>query len=148
MITGLPVRPSYKFGFWWSVQENGLPGEGRHEGLVPRNDVLTNGLIGFFLAQTLARILFVPRLRPPPQKPRRRCEPEEGYLRQVIHGSLHIDSLICYLLYLVYHYIPYVYPSNTVYPVYPYISCIPMFTLVVLYTLYTHIYPLYPCLPY
>ena len=29
---------------------------------------------------------------------------------QVIHGSLHIDSLICYLLYLVYHYISYVYP--------------------------------------
>ena len=31
-------------------------------------------------------------------------------LGQVIHGSLHIDSLICYLLYLVYHYISYVYP--------------------------------------
>ena len=30
---------------------------------------------------------------------------------QVIHGSLHIDSLICYLLYLVYHYISYVYPA-------------------------------------
>ena len=37
-ITGLPVRPSYKFGFRSSVQNNGLPGEGRHEGLVPRND--------------------------------------------------------------------------------------------------------------
>ena len=46
---------------------------------------LTNGLIGVSLARTLARILFVPRFRPPPpppaQKPRRRCEPEEGYLR-------------------------------------------------------------------
>ena len=25
------------------MQKNGLPGEGRHEGLVPRNDVLTSG---------------------------------------------------------------------------------------------------------
>ena len=69
----------------------------------------------------------------------------KGAIGQVIHGSLHIDSLICYLLYLVYHYISYVYPSNTtVYPVYPYISSVPMFTLVILYT---PIYPVYPCLP-
>ena len=53
--------PSYKFGFRSSVKKNGPLGEGRHEGLVPRNDVLTNGFIGF----SLARILFVPRLRPP-----------------------------------------------------------------------------------
>ena len=39
-------------------------------------NVLTNGFIGF----SLARILFVPRLRPH-EKPRRSCEPEEGYLR-------------------------------------------------------------------
>ena len=66
-ITGLPLSglPSYKFGFRSSVQKNGPPGEGRHEGLVPRNDVLANGFIGFSLAWTLARILFVPRLRPP-----------------------------------------------------------------------------------
>ena len=69
----------------------------------------------------------------------------KGAIGQVIHGSLHIDSLICYLLHLVYHYISYVYPSNTtVYPVYPYISSVPMFTLVILYT---PIYPVYPCLP-
>ena len=42
LITGLP---SYKFGFRSSVQKNGPPREGRHEGLVPRNDVLTNGFI-------------------------------------------------------------------------------------------------------
>ena len=30
-------------GFRSSVSKSGLPGEGRHEGLVPRNDVLTNG---------------------------------------------------------------------------------------------------------
>ena len=63
------------------MQKNGPLGEERHEGLLPRNDVLTNGFIGFFLAGTLAGILLVPRLSPPPQKPRRRCEPEESYLR-------------------------------------------------------------------
>ena len=67
LVTGLPLSglSSYKFGFRSSVQKNGPPGEGRHEGLVPRNDVLTNGFIGFSLARTLARILFAPCLRPP-----------------------------------------------------------------------------------
>ena len=56
---------SHKMGFRSSAAKNGLPGEGRHDGLVPRNDVLTNGFIWFSLARTLARILFVPRLRSP-----------------------------------------------------------------------------------
>ena len=56
LVTGLS---SYKFGFRSSVQKNGPPGEGRHEGLVPRNDVPTNGFIRFSPARTLARILFV-----------------------------------------------------------------------------------------
>ena len=87
IVTGLPVRPSYKFGFQSSVYKNGLPGEGRHEGLVPRNDVLTNGFIRFSLTQTLARILFVPRLRPC-QKPRRRCEPLNISLYLMQHTPL------------------------------------------------------------
>ena len=64
-------KPAYKFGFRSSVQKNGLPGEGRHEGLVPRNDVLTTGFIRFSLARTPARIMFGPRLRtpPPPRNP-------------------------------------------------------------------------------
>ena len=37
-------------------------GEGRHEGLLPRNDDLSSGFIRFSLARTLARIFFVPRL--------------------------------------------------------------------------------------
>ena len=45
LFTGLPVRPSHKMGFRSSAAKNGLPGEGRHEGLVGRNDVLTNGFI-------------------------------------------------------------------------------------------------------
>ena len=43
-----------------------VPGGGKTRGLVPRDDVLTNGFIRFSLAWTLARILIVPVLRPPP----------------------------------------------------------------------------------
>ena len=57
--------PSHKMGFRSSAAKDGLPGEGRHEGLVPRNDILTNGFIWVSLARTLARILFVPRLCSP-----------------------------------------------------------------------------------
>ena len=45
VFTGLPVWPSHNMGFLSSAAKNGLPGEGRHEGLVSRNDVLTNGFI-------------------------------------------------------------------------------------------------------
>ena len=47
------------------MQKNGLPEEGRHERVVPRNDVLTNGFIGSSFSLTLARILFLRRLRLP-----------------------------------------------------------------------------------
>ena len=50
IITGLPGKPSHKKGFRSSVSQSGHPGEGKHEGLVRRNDVLTNGFIGFSLA--------------------------------------------------------------------------------------------------
>ena len=59
---------------------NGLPGEGRHEGLVPRNDVLTGGFIRFSLARTLTRIIFlVPRLRS--HRNPEGVANQEGYLR-------------------------------------------------------------------
>ena len=72
--------PSHKMGFRSSVSKSGLPGEGRHEGLVPRNDVLTNGFIWVSLARTLhGHFLYL--VCAPPEKPTKRCEPEEGYLR-------------------------------------------------------------------
>jgi len=74
------------------VYKNGFPGEGRHEGLVPRNDVLTNGFIGF----SLARILLVPRLRPP-RNPERVAKSEEGYLlcsKRFDHRSHSISFLL------------------------------------------------------
>ena len=79
IVTGLPVRPSYKFSFLSSVYKNGLPGEGRHEGLVLRNDVLTNGFT-YLLHEPLHGYFFY-LVCAPPEKPTRRCEPEEGYLR-------------------------------------------------------------------
>ena len=50
LVTGLHGKPSHKMGFRSSVSQSGHPGEGKHEGLVRRNDVLTNGFIGFSLA--------------------------------------------------------------------------------------------------
>ena len=76
LLLGCPVINSV-FG---RLCRKTVPGGGRTRGLVPRDDVLTDGFIRFFLARTLARILIVPVLRPP-QKPRRRCEPEGSYLR-------------------------------------------------------------------
>ena len=74
LITGLPVRPSHKFGFRSSAAK------GRHEGLVPRNDVLTMVSHDFLLHGALAGY-FLYLVSAPPEKPTRRCKPEEGYLR-------------------------------------------------------------------
>ena len=77
IVTGLPVQPSYKFGFF---VEKWPPGGGKTQGsgteklcshkwfhtIFPCTDPCTNT----FCTSS-----------PPPQKPRRRCEPEEGYLR-------------------------------------------------------------------
>ena len=50
LITGLPGKPSHNMGYRSSESQSGHPGEGKDEGLVRRNDVLTNGFIGFYLA--------------------------------------------------------------------------------------------------
>ena len=76
---------------------NGLPGEGRHVGLVPRNDFLTGGFIRFSFARTLTRIIFlVPRLRSP-RNPEGVAN-QEGYLRcskrfDHVEVTLHVLSL-------------------------------------------------------
>ena len=81
LVTGLPVRPSHKMGFRSSAAKNGLPG-GREDMRVlyretmfsqmVSNDFLLHGpLHGYFLCLVCA----------PPEKPTKRCEPEEGYLR-------------------------------------------------------------------
>ena len=88
--------PSHKMGVRASGSKSGLPGEGRHEGLGPRNDVLTNGFIWVSLARTLHGY-FLYLVCAPPEKPTKRCEPEEGYLRcskLFDHGSNSIIFLL------------------------------------------------------
>ena len=68
------MRPSHKFGFRSSAAK------GRHEGLVPRNDVLTMVSHDFLLHGALPGY-FLYLVSAPPEKPTRRCKPEEGYLR-------------------------------------------------------------------
>ena len=61
------------------MQKNGSPGEGRHEGLVPRNECSNKWFHRIFPCTNTFCTSSPPP--PPPEKPRRRCEPEEGYLR-------------------------------------------------------------------
>ena len=98
LLLGCPCQgtPSYNFGFRSSEQKNGHPGEGRHEGLVPRNHVLISGFIRFSLAETLARIFFVLHLRTPPRNPEGVAN-QEGYLpcsKRFDHRSHFISFVI------------------------------------------------------
>ena len=76
-------------GFRSSAAKNGLPGEGRHEGLamfsqmVSYEFLLHGALHGYFLYLVCA----------PPEKPTKRSEPEEGYLRYSKRFDHGIDSL-------------------------------------------------------
>ena len=101
LLLGFPFQdtPSYNFGFRSSVQKNSLPGEERHWGLLPRNDVLRNCFIPFFLTLTLPRIFYVPCLRP--RKLRSRCESrrlfalfDRSVSRQFDHRSHFISFVI------------------------------------------------------
>ena len=97
LFTGLPVRPSHKFGFRSSVSKNRHPGEGRHEGLVPRNDVVTNGFYRIFSCMNPCTDTFCTSSPLPLKQPTRRCEPEGGYLRcskRFDHGSYSIIFLL------------------------------------------------------
>ena len=80
LITGLPGKPSHKFGFRSSVAKNCLRGredtrvwyrETMFSQMAPYDFSLHGALHGYFLYLVSA----------PPEKPTRRCEPEEGYLR-------------------------------------------------------------------
>ena len=101
LLMGCPFQdtPSYNFGFRSSVQKNGLPGEEKHGGLVPRNDYLRNGFIPFFLPLTLPPIFCVPCLHS--QKLRNRCESrrlsalfDRSVSRQFDHRSHFISFVI------------------------------------------------------
>ena len=61
--------------------EKRTPGGGKTQGLVPRNDVLTNGFIRFSFAPTLARIyIYFYLALAPPENPEDVAN-QESYLR-------------------------------------------------------------------
>ena len=60
--------------------EKRTPGEGKTQGLVPRNDVLTSGFIRFSLAPTLMHEYFLYLALAPPENPEGVAN-QEGYLR-------------------------------------------------------------------
>ena len=101
LLLGCPFQdtPSYNFGFRSSVQKNGLPGKGRHGDLVPRNDVLTNGFIPFFLTLTLPRIFFVPCLRPPETQKSLRIKKASCVVRSDSRRFDHRSHFISFLLF-------------------------------------------------
>ena len=92
------MRPSHKFGFWSSGQKNGLPGEGRHEGSGTEKRRSHKWFHRIFPCTNPCTDTFCTLSPPPtPQKPRMRCEPEEGYLRcskQFDHRSHSIIFLV------------------------------------------------------
>ena len=75
VFTGLPVRPSHKFGFRSSAAKNGHPEEGRHEGLVPKTmfsqmvsyDFLLHGALHEYFLYLVSAIVSAP-----PEKPTRK----------------------------------------------------------------------------
>ena len=63
------------------MQKNGPPGEGRHEGLVPKKWCSYKWFHTIFpCTYPWTNTFCTSSPPPPPGKPRRRCEPEEGYL--------------------------------------------------------------------
>ena len=95
-ITGLPVRPVIKWAFGrlrWKTASRGredtrvLYGETMFSQMVSYEFLLHGALHGYFLYLVCA----------PPEKPTKRCEPEEGYLRcskRFDHGSHSIIFLL------------------------------------------------------
>ena len=85
IFTGLPGKPSHKFGFRSSVQKNGLPaggGKTRGSGTEKRCSHKWFHKVSYdFLLHRISHEYFLYLVSAPPEKPRRRCEPEEGYLR-------------------------------------------------------------------
>ena len=95
-ITGLPVRPVIKWAFGrlrWKTASRGredtrvLYGETMFSQMVSYEFLLHGAVHGYFLYLVSA----------PPEKPTRRCEPEESYLRcskRFDHGSYSIIFLL------------------------------------------------------
>ena len=96
LLLGLPWLPSYKFRFRSSVQKT-VP-RGREDTRVWCRETMFSQMVSYeFLLQGALHGYFLYLVCAPPEKPTRRCEPEEGYLRcskRFDHGSHSIIFLL------------------------------------------------------
>ena len=80
LLLGLPWLPSYKFRFRSSVQKT-VP-RGREDTRVWCRETMFSQMVSYeFLLHEPLHGYFLYLVCAPPEKPTRRCEPEEGYLR-------------------------------------------------------------------
>ena len=89
LFTGLPVRPSHKMGF---------RSRGREDTRVWYRETIFSQMVSYeFLLHGALHGYFLYLVSAPPEKPTRRCEPEESYLRcskRFDHGSHSIIFLL------------------------------------------------------
>ena len=95
-FTGLPVRPSHKMGFRSSVSKS--VSQGREDTRVWYREMMFLQMVSYeFVLHGASHGYFLYLVCAPPEKPTRRCEPEEGYLRcskRFDHGSHSIIFLL------------------------------------------------------
>ena len=95
IFTGLPVRPSHKMGFRLRRK---TASRGREDTRLWCRDTMFSQMVSYeFLLHEPLHGYFLYLVCAPPEKPTKRCEPEEGYLRcskRFDHGSHSIIFLL------------------------------------------------------
>ena len=96
LFTGLPVRPVIKWAFGRLRQKTAS--RGREDTRVWYRETMFSQMVSYeFLLHGALHGYFLYLVSAPPEKPTRRCEPEEGYLRcskRFDHGSHSIIFLL------------------------------------------------------
>lgn len=96
VFTGLPVRPVIKWAFGRRCQK--VVSRGREDTRVWYVETMFSQMVSYeFLLHGALHGYFLYLVCAPPEKPTRRCEPEEGYLRcskRFDHGSHSISFLL------------------------------------------------------
>ena len=96
LITGLPVRPVIKWAFGRRCQK--VVSRGREDTRVWYQETMFSQMVSYeFLLHEPLHGYFLYLVCAPPEKPTKRCEPKEGYLRcskRFEHGSHSIIFLL------------------------------------------------------
>ena len=96
IFTGLPVRPVIKWAFGRRCQK--VVSRGREDTRVWYRETMFSQMVSYeFLLHEPLHGYFLYLVCAPPEKPTKRCEPEEGYLRcskRFDHGSHSIIFLL------------------------------------------------------